>query len=215
LSHELTSTSNEELACRAQAGSKECFGELVRRLDGALYNFLLMRTSNPQDAAELCQEAFLRAWQKLERYSTDWKFSTWLFTMAHRLAISHFRGARPRVEGEAALEGIGQDLDPARTLSVREQAGHLWSLAARVLNPDQRSALWLRYGEDLSIEEVARVLGRGPSTVRVQLFRARERLAQHLSAAAEGGRARRREGMLPATPGSVFPGHAGEASHEV
>jgi len=209
LIREPTSTSNEELACRAQAGSKECFGELVRRLDGALYNFLLMRTSNAQDAAELCQETFLRAWQKLERYSTDWKFSTWLFTMARRLAISHFRGARPTVEGEAALEGIGQDLDPARTLNAREQAGHLWSLAGRVLNPDQRSALWLRYGEDLSIDEVARVLGRGPSTVRVQLFRARERLAQHLTTAGDGRSARRREGMLPATPGPVLPGHAG------
>ena len=209
MSHELASTSNEELARRARAGSKECFSELVQRLDGALYNFLLMRTSNPQDAAELCQETFLRAWQKLERYSTDWKFSTWLFTMARRLAISHFRGARPRVDGEAALEGIGQDLDPARALSLREQAGHVWSLAARVLNPDQRSALWLRYGEDLSIEEVARVLGRVPATVRVQLFRARERLAQHLSPEIDGGRGRLREGMLPASPGSVLPGHAG------
>ena len=212
MSHAPDSTTNEELAGRAQAGSKECFGELVRRMDGSLYNFLLMRTSNPQDAAELCQETFLRAWQKLARYSPDWKFSTWLFTIARRMAISHFRSTRPRMDGEAVLEGIGQELDPARAVSAREETSRIWSLAARVLNPDQRSALWLRYGEDLSIEEVARVLGRGTSTVRVQLFRARERLVRHLPAAAEGAEgygARGQGALLQSPPSTVLPGNVG------
>ena len=85
----------EELACLAQAGSSESFARLVERFTDPLYNFLALRTPNPADAEELVQETFLRAWHRLDRYDREWRFSTWIFTIAKRLATSGWRRARP------------------------------------------------------------------------------------------------------------------------
>ena len=86
---------------------------------------------------------------------------------------------RRQVLGVAQPEGVALLLgEDART----ELRRGLWDLAARVLSEEQRDALWLRYAEDLPPLEIARVLDRRPSTVRVLLFRARARLAEHLPA---------------------------------
>jgi RNA polymerase sigma-70 factor, ECF subfamily len=178
-------TSSEELARGAQQGSPACFGELVARHQGALLRFLRLRTRSDEEAEELAQEAFLRAWRKLATYRDEWKFSTWLFAVARRVAASRYRTATHQAErgalrDEAALTEIGVEADPGAGLGEREEHQRVWGLAARVLNADQRMALWLRYGEDLAIEEIGRVLGRRPVAVRALLFRARETLAPHL-----------------------------------
>jgi RNA polymerase sigma-70 factor (ECF subfamily) len=171
---------SEELACAAQGGSREAFAALVRRYEKPVFNFLLMRGAPSHDAEELTQETFLRAWQKLDHYRPRWRFSAWLFTMARRLAASRYRmrGIPCSVGRDVDLPGSEQE--PVRDLSLREERDHLWAVAARVLSADQRSALWLRYAEEMPVEEVARVLGKLSVTVRVLLFRAREKLAVHL-----------------------------------
>ncbi|MEM7305359.1 MAG: RNA polymerase sigma factor [Planctomycetota bacterium] len=175
-----TERSPEELALEAQRGSKAAFGELVERLQEPLYNFLLVRMRNPADAEELTQESFLRAWSRLATYNPTWRFSTWLFTVARNLAVSHHRAARP--ESELTNEQLGgEEQDPSLDLARTELRTTVWTLAARVLSAEQRTALWLRYAEDLAPLEIARVLDRRPSSVRVLLFRARERLSAHLS----------------------------------
>ena len=76
---------------------------------------------------------------------------------------------------------------------MAEERSRVWELAERVLTEDQRSALWLRYAEDLSVQEIAEVLGRRATTVRVLMFRARQKLAEHLEPArVEVGWIRRR-----------------------
>jgi RNA polymerase sigma-70 factor (ECF subfamily) len=174
--------STEELALLARAGSTTAFEAVVVRFEKPVYNFLLLRTGNAQDAEELTQETFLRAWQKLEHYQARWKFSTWLFTLARRLAASRGRSLRRELELDATHDPSSQEPDPARELCAREQRDRLWSIAARVLTAEQRSALLLRYVEGLSIEEIATVLGRMRTSVRVLLFRSREKLARHLDA---------------------------------
>ena len=87
--------SDEELAVRARGekplGRTASFEELVRRLEGPLFGFLVVRVGNAAEAEELCQEAFLRAWTKIELYNERWRFSTWLFTVAKRIAVSRAR----------------------------------------------------------------------------------------------------------------------------
>lgn len=177
--------SPEELARDAAGGDAAAFEELVRRFEGPLYRFLFLRVGHPQEAEELAQEAFLRAWRNLHRYDSRWRFSTWLYTLAKRLAISRQRKSRPGREGAETLETLAFDEDPSRIVGGREAVANLWDLAARLLTDEQRSALWLRYVEEMGIDEIARVLGRRRVTVRVILFRAREKLGRHL----EGGRA--------------------------
>jgi len=182
-----TEPSLEGLAREARRGSKAAFGRLAERLQEPLYNFLFLRTRNAADAEELAQEAFLRAWLRIATYDERWRFSTWLFAVARNLAVSHHRSAGARPAPAASLEDLGTgDVDPARDLARSELRRGLWDLAARVLSEEQRDALWLRYAEDLPPLEIARILGRRPSTIRVLLFRARGRLAEHLARAEPG-----------------------------
>lgn len=174
----------EELARRAQAGAADAFEALVARFEGPLYHFLRLRVGRGPVAEELAQETFLRAWRKLHLYDPRQRFSTWLFTLAKRVAASHVR--RRKSDADRTVESGPEDralqADPAELAADRDEGLHLWRLAGRVLSVEQRSALWLRYAEDLPAAEIARILGRRTVTVRVLLFRAREALAEHLAA---------------------------------
>ncbi len=170
---------DEELARAAQGGETSAFESLVSRFEAPLHAFLRVRTGNAAEAEELAQDAFLRAWEKLDAYDSRWRFSTWLFTLARNLAVSRARIRKARSIGDEELGRLSAGSDPARLAEARDEHENVWNTATRVLSREQRSALWLRYGEDLSIEEVADVLGRNRVTVRVILFRAREALASH------------------------------------
>ncbi len=174
----------EDLVRRARGGSSAAFGELVARYESPLFNFLLRRTSSVEDAEEIAQDAFVRAWQKLDSYDARWSFSTWLFTLARRLASTRRRSTSPSggpsVQGDEALAGVPVHADPGVDLARTEERANLWSIADRVLETDQRSALWLRYAEDLTVAEIAEILGRSSVSVRVMLFRARAKLGPYL-----------------------------------
>ena len=175
--------SAEALALEAQGGSVQAFEALVARFEAPLYRFLWMRTHDAAAAEDLTQEAFLRAWQKLAHYDARWRFSTWLYTLAERLCISarRARGQGPSLTGaEAELASVSAGQDPAHEAAERDEGRALWETATRILRPEERSALWLRYAEDLSMEEIGTILGRPAVTVRVLLFRARGRLCDAL-----------------------------------
>jgi RNA polymerase sigma-70 factor (ECF subfamily) len=186
-----------ELALQAQAGSRAAFGALVERYEAPLFHFLALRANSRAEAEELVQETFLRAWLKLDRYRSEWRFSTWLFTLGRRIAASERRRTRVRANGASELDELSVVSDPSGGLVAREDRAQIWSIAERHLSGEQCSALWLRYAEDLPLDEIARVLGKSAVGVRVLLFRARAKLAQHLdpaehrdsrtAASAEGG----------------------------
>lgn len=171
----------DELACLAQAGSRAAFAALVRRYEASLYHFLALRSADGADVEELVQESFLRAWLKIGLYRSDWKFSTWLFALGRRIAADARRRATPLTSGDAELEHVAVTADPSSALAAREEGTHIWALAERHLTREQCSALWLRYAEDFSVDEVARVLGKSAVGARVLLFRARGKLAEHLA----------------------------------
>ncbi len=176
-------SSPEELALRAQRGSMPAFAELVDRFEARLFNFLLRRVPSAADAEDLTQDAFLRAWQRIGTYSPRWRFSTWLFTIALRLAVSQSRrrAAAPAAGGERTREDPAiapPDLQGA--LEDAEKRSEIWALVGQSLGPEQQSALWLRYVEDMAVKDIATVLGRTQVSVRVMLFRARAVLADRL-----------------------------------
>ncbi len=171
-----------DLVAAACSGSHTAYEDLVARHQEPLYRFLAIRAASSEDAEELTQETFLRAWQRIHRYDSRWKFSTWLFTIGRRLTVSRYRRAQHVTLGDEALVGglESSAADPAHVAGLREERDNLWALARRVLGEEQRMALWLRYAEDLSTREIGEVLHRREATVRVILFRARRRLAGHL-----------------------------------
>lgn len=166
---------DEELAREAQDGSLECFEELVRRYETRLYRFLARACRNDADGADLTQETFVTAYTKLERFNPAQSFATWLFTIARRKCIDHLRARQP-VSGEALPESVDED-SPAELLARRDEQADLWQRARAVLSDAQFQALWLKYVEELSVAEIAKVLRLTRTHVKVILFRARTALA--------------------------------------
>ena len=179
---------DEQLAVIAQGGSVPAFAELVARNETRVYNFVLGRGVRHADAEDVSQETFLRCWRHIHRYRPRFRFSTWMLTIASRLAIDHLRSRSSNPGHHSSeLELIGTAQTRARP-HEEHSSSNLWAIAATLLTDEQHSALWLRYAEGLSNQEVARVLGRTAIGVRVMLHRARSLLARHLSAEnAEGG----------------------------
>lgn len=180
--------SNEELALRTQEGSPECFEELVKRFEGRLLGFLGRRGGQAQEAEDLLQDTFTRAYHKIEQYDPKWRFSTWLFTIARRMACDQRKGLKR--QSLALAEAVTTDqYNPLRIVQQKEEKENLWSLANKLLSGDQFTALWLRYSEDMSIKQIAKIMNKTQSYTKVLLFRARNRLAGNLKPDAVSKRA--------------------------
>jgi len=171
-----TRLSDEELAQKAKAGSRSCFEELMDRYNSRLFHFLKMKTETDEEAEDLVQETFLKAYKNLKRFTAEWKFSTWIYTTANRLSISHHRArtAKKRTLRENPLNDSNQE-NVQRNLELR----NIWHQAKK-LKTEQYKALWLRYGEEMSIEDISQILKKSKITTRVLLHRARQNLAQYL-----------------------------------
>ena len=172
---------DDELAHATRAGSTACFAELVSRHEGRLMGFLVRRTRHVQDAEDLLQETFARAYQHIASYDAKWKLTTWLFTIASRLTCSHFRKKRPTLTGDEMLaQARTVTDDPSTGMSRREQKDRLWSLAGEVLSDNQYTALWFRYAEEMPIKDIAEVMDKTETHVKVLLFRGRTALGKKL-----------------------------------
>jgi RNA polymerase sigma-70 factor (ECF subfamily) len=173
----------EKLARKAQAGCQTSFESLVALFENRIYHFLLQMTRNPHDAEDLTQITFLKAFKNIRGFKSPHAFAPWLFTIAKRSALNHFRGAR---ETEELTDDARIDSQtPFRDLEKKEESHGLWALAANLPQP-QAEALWLRYGEDFSIAEIATVMGTNQLRVRVLLHRARARLSTLLDRSRDG-----------------------------
>ena len=139
---------DEELAREARAGSRRSFDELARRYKRRLFVYLRPRLGSDEDAEDMVQETFLKLYRNIGGYDPAFKFSTWLYTSANRLAIDSFR----RKSGGEGSAGRGEEIidipDPSAGAGEGSDASGLWE-AARTLGGDRFRVLWLRYGEDL------------------------------------------------------------------
>jgi len=170
--------SDEELAVQAQAGSHPCFEELVYRYGQRLFHFLRAKMPTDQDTEDLVQETFLKVYRNIRRFDLNYKFSTWLYTTAARLAISHFR--KKRIDKyESTVEVPYASPDPRQQMIARDNTKNIWH-ASRCLGQNQYQALWLRYIEDMPVKEIAVVLNKTRLHVRVLLHLARLKLAKKI-----------------------------------
>jgi len=179
---EAMQATDEELAARAAAGSRPAFEELVSRHSLRLFHFLRSRSGSDEDVEDLVQETFLKAFRNIRRYDPQWKFSTWLYTMAVRLSISRHRTRKLTI---APLDSEGPEHPapgPQEALIRKEEArnaGNIW-LLARTLKPSEYEVLWLRYAEEMPLKEIALAMKRSPVGVRVLLHRSRLKLGKKL-----------------------------------
>ncbi len=175
MSHADRPPGDEELAARAQAGCIASFEELVRRYQAPALHFL-RRLGAGADAEDLLQETFLRAYRGLDQYRGPGRFITWLFTIARRVQINHFRRSLPGPGSEGLASARARGPEPPEIVAENEQRQRLWDMAARILSDDERTAVWLYYVEGMSTKEISAVLERSWVSVKTMLFRARRRL---------------------------------------
>ncbi len=184
--------SEEQLIRRAQQGDNGAFEALLLLHQKKVYNLCLRMSANPDDALDLSQEAFLRAWRSLGQYQFEASFSTWLFRLTSNICIDFLR--RKKRRQETSLTESYDDSDEGAELSVPDaQPGPEQQAmtnetkielarAMEQLSPEHREILQLRVIEDLQYEQIADILGVRVGTVKSRLARARLALRKILKA---------------------------------
>jgi RNA polymerase sigma factor (sigma-70 family) len=187
-------TAERELVAAVLARAPGAFERLVRDYQGLCWHIILRLVRNPEDARELCQEAFLRVHQSLHQYRHECALKSWIGRVAYTIALRHQERQRvtiveePEEAGEdSLLDRIGDDFDLEAACADAESARLLHAAIER-LPPAQRSVLSLYHLDELSIPAIAEITGMAAGTIKSHLFRARLRLrdvlASHLGVAA-------------------------------
>jgi RNA polymerase sigma-70 factor (ECF subfamily) len=172
--------SDEELIRLSQKGDLESFGVLVERYQKRVFAVVYGLVHDADEAQDLTQESFIRAYHAIENFRGASRFYTWIYRITVNLCMDHFRkeGAeRSRLSAEQSMEF--DPLTPDLVAAQREmsQAVHQ---AIRALPVDQRTVIVLRELEGLSYKEIAQVVGSSMGTVMSRLFYARKRLRELL-----------------------------------
>lgn len=177
------------LVRRALAGDQDAYREIVSRYERPIYSLVLRMVRDRSRAEELAQDAFVKAFSRLETFDAAHKLSSWLFKIAHNTAIDHLR--RRRVE-TVSIEGVGDEGPgwiatlPDESLPSPErratQADLVRGLEAAVsrLRPEYREVVLLRFQEGLAYDEIAEVTGLPLGTVKTHIHRARKELVRLL-----------------------------------
>ena len=179
------------LMIRVREGDDDAFREIISRFHGRIHNFLKHMVGNEETAEDLTQETFLRVHQARGRYRARCRFASWLFTIANNLALNRIRdnpsaNQLPLPVTESGTLTISHSTPRA---SVQEPVGKGMERAEVVaavraaldaLNEKQRAAIVLSKFEDMSYEEIGKILEVGPQAVKSLVNRARVRLKSHL-----------------------------------
>ncbi len=163
------------------SGDSESFRPLVERYQGRVFGLVKRLTGSVEDARELAQEVFLRAYAKLDSYDPTRPFSTWIQTIGANLARDRLR-RRARGEPKAVPEFHGRAgslPDPADEAARSEEAARLRAAVAE-LPAEGRELVELRYFECLDLSEIAERTGLPKTTLKVRLFRLRRELERRL-----------------------------------
>ena len=180
---------DERLVELALDGNEEAFGLLVRRYQRRLTAFLSQLVGDLELARELSQEAFVRAWSALSRFDPKYRFSTWLFRIAHNLGIDQLRRRRLKTVSLYRTDAEGDEVEVVVPDAGKDPLGHLenHALASELrqvideLRPEYRELVLLRHFAGLSYQEIADFKEMPLGTVKNKLFRAHSVLRKALA----------------------------------
>jgi RNA polymerase sigma factor (sigma-70 family) len=181
---------DQALVDRAKTGDPKAFSKLLKKYRKSVYYTLLKMVNNDEDADDLTQEAFAKAFAQLEKFDSKYAFSTWLFRIATNNCIDHIRKKKITTvsldipyhneEGEdVAFDVRDPQLNPDEMM-LRKQRKEYIIVAVEKLPTKLKRMVTLRYYRELSYEEVAEEMGMPVGTIKAQLFKARELLMQEL-----------------------------------
>ena len=176
---------DENLVSDILAGDVEAYAILVKRYQRPIFNLMMRTTSCKEDAFDLTQETFVRAYEKLERFKPSGRFFPWLFTIAMNLARDFLRKTKTREIKKAELYEMQKDLSEESNLSEllleRIDVEHV-KAALQGLPLEYREAIILRFHEGMSIREVASSIGISVSGAKMRIHRGLLKLRRLLNA---------------------------------
>ena len=170
-------------------GDVNAFEKLVTEYEKGVYAIALRMTGNPEDASDMTQEAFIKAYNSLQSFRGDSKFSVWLYRIASNVCLDFLRSRnrKPTVslsveddEGEETQLDVADESQSPELLLERSLTRDAVQRGLQALAPDYRQILLLREIQGLSYEEIADVLQIEVGTVKSRIFRARKRLCAFL-----------------------------------
>jgi RNA polymerase sigma-70 factor (ECF subfamily) len=189
----LETLDDRELVIQARNGRDSAFRELLRRYQRPVFSLVVRMVRDPALAEDLAQDAFVKAFQALDRYDPSYRFSNWLFKIANNVTIDHLR---KRSLDTVSLDGAsgqnGADREAPRPLQIADPSenpaeytenralGTAIEAAINTLRPEYRSAILLRHVEGYSYEEVADIMEIPLGTVKSYIHRGRAELKDRL-----------------------------------
>ncbi len=181
----INDVADSELIATAVLGREESFEELVRRYQRPITGYVYRMLGNYDAALDVTQEIFIKVYNSLSRYCPDYKFSTWLYRIAHNAAIDHMRRNSTHLQ---SLETENQDgtyqiqLESKRLSPEQERERSEWRTeienVVNKLPNGYRELILLRHSQDMSYDEIAEITNLPLGTVKNRLFRARDMMRQ-------------------------------------
>ncbi|GAE27363.1 RNA polymerase sigma factor SigW [Halalkalibacter wakoensis JCM 9140] len=179
----------KRLIREVKKGEQQAFSEIVDLYKDKVYQVAYRMVGNVHEAQDIAQEAFLRAYTNIDRFDLNRKFSTWLFRIATNVAIDRLRKKKPdfylqeEVGGSDGLTfesqlAADEDLPEDQVITIEMQ--HWVQEEINQLPPKYRTAIILKYIEDLSIKEISEILDIPQATVKTRIHRGREALRKRM-----------------------------------
>jgi RNA polymerase sigma-70 factor, ECF subfamily len=178
-----------DLIRQAARGNVEAYNLLVSRWEKRVYNYLLRLVRNREDALDLTQDVFLKAYQNLRKLDDPERFAPWLYRIAHNEAYSMFRKRRPESDREGVQpESVETEVTVGGSAVFPIELSLAVAGALERLSPDQREAVVLKIYQGFKFEEMAEILACPVSTVKSRLYTALELLKNELAPLPQAGR---------------------------
>ncbi len=182
---EFSSATDPELVATAAHGIEGSFEELVRRYQRPISAYVYRMVGDYEAALDLTQEIFIKVYGSLSRYRSEFKFSTWIYKIAHNSAVDHLRRGAGRARSLSGGNAADQyelpiecgSLSPEQESERKERRLEIESVVCS-LPTAYRELIVLRHSQDLTYEEIVEVTGLPLGTVTNRLFRAREMMRQ-------------------------------------
>jgi RNA polymerase sigma factor (sigma-70 family) len=178
---ELTDT---EIIKKVLQGEQALYGQLVQRYQQYVFTLVLRFMDNREDAEEISQDIFVKAFRSLNDFRGQSKFSTWLYTIVRTTSITFLRKkklATTSIDNERTQLTLENRESSFNADVVEQKSRHaMVNAAIRLLSPDDGQLITLFYKGEQSLEEIGRIMGYDPNTIKVKLHRARHRLKEKL-----------------------------------
>jgi RNA polymerase sigma-70 factor (ECF subfamily) len=184
---------DQEVVARAREGRETAFRELIGRYERPVFSLIYRLVRDRERAEDLSQETFIKVLNAIDRYDPSFKFSSWIFKIAHNTALDHLRKKEPETlsidgsphaetaaEAEASSVSVASDLPSPEDFAAQRELGGILEQAIGLLRPEYRTAIVLCHMEGRAYEEIAEIMGVPLGTVKTYIHRARHELRGHL-----------------------------------